>query len=47
MNIEVLEALEDIKKMISDGDEKVKKELKSYIDKQTKDKKPKTKKDGD
>lgn len=48
MNIEVLEALEDIKKMISEGDEKLKKELKAYVDKQMKDKKVKTtKKDGD
>lgn len=48
MNIEVLETLEDIKKMIREGDDKVKKELKSYVDKQMKDKKAKsTKKDGD
>lgn len=47
MDIEVLRALENVKKMIYDGDEKVKKELKTYIDKQAKDKKSKTKKDGD
>lgn len=48
MNIEVLKALEEIKQMIIDGDEKVKKELKNYVDKQMKDKKVKsTKKDGD
>lgn len=48
MNIEVLEELEKIKKMIIDGDEKVKKELKEYIKEQAKTKKVKTtKKDGD
>lgn len=48
MNIEVLAELEKIKKMITDGDEKVKKELKEYIKEQTKVKKAKTtKKDGD
>lgn len=48
MNIEVLRALEEIKQMITDGDEKVKKELKDYIKEQAKTKKVKsTKKDGD
>lgn len=48
MNVETLQALEEIKQMIADGDEKVKKELKNYVDKQMKDKKVKsTKKDGD
>lgn len=48
MNIEVLKALEEIKQMITDGDEKVKKELKEYIKEQARPKKVKsTKKDGD
>lgn len=48
MNIEVLKALEEIKQMIIDGDEKVKKEMKEYIKEQSKTKKAKTtKKDGD
>lgn len=48
MNVETLQALEEIKQMIIDGDEKVKKELKEYIKEQTKTKKVKTtKKDGD
>lgn len=48
MNIEVLKALEEIKQMIIDGDEKVKKEMKEYIKEQNKTKKAKsTKKDGD
>lgn len=48
MNVEVLKALEEIKQMIVDGDEKVKKELKEYIKKQNKTKEQKTtKKDGD
>lgn len=48
MNIEVLKALEEIKQMIIEGDEKVKKELKEYIKDQSKTKKVKTtKKDGD
>ena len=48
MNIEVLKALEEIKQMIIDGDEKVKKEMKEYIKEQAKIKKVKsTKKDGD
>lgn len=48
MNIEVLKALEEIKQMIIDGDEKVKKEMKEYIKDQSKTKKVKsTKKDGD
>lgn len=48
MNIEVLKALEEIKQMVIEGDEKVKKELKEYIKDQSKTKKVKTtKKDGD
>lgn len=48
MNVEVLKALEEIKQMIAEGDEKVKKELKEYVKEQTKTKKVKTtKKDGD
>ena len=48
MNVETLQALEEIKQMIVDGDEKVKKELKEYIKEQAKTKKAKsTKKDGD
>ena len=48
MNIEVLKALEEIKQMVVEGDEKVKKELKDYIKEQAKTKKAKTtKKDGD
>lgn len=48
MNVEVLKALEEIKQMIVEGDEKVKKELKEYIKDQAKTKKAKsTKKDGD
>lgn len=48
MNVEVLKALEEIKQMIIDGDDKVKKELKNYVDKQMTGKKVKsTKKDGD
>lgn len=48
MNVEVLKALEEIKQMIVDGDEKVKKEMKDYIKEQAKTKKVKTtKKDGD
>lgn len=48
MNVETLQALEEIKQMIADGDEKVKKELKQYIKEQAKTKKAKTtKKDGD
>lgn len=48
MNVEVLKALEEIKQMIVDGDEKVKKEMKKYIEEQNKTKKVKsTKKDGD
>lgn len=48
MNIEVLKALEEIKQMIVEGDEIVKKEMKEYIKEQLKNKKVKsTKKDGD
>lgn len=48
MNVEVLKALEEIKQMVFEGDEKVKKELKEYIKDQSKTKKVKTtKKDGD
>lgn len=48
MNVETLQALEEIKQMIIDGDEKIKKELKEYIKEQSKTKKVKTiKKDGD
>lgn len=48
MNVETLQALEEIKQMIVDGDEKVKKELKEYLKEQAKTKKVKsTKKDGD
>lgn len=48
MNIEVLKTLEEIKQMIVEGDEKVKKEMKEYIKEQLKTKKVKTtKKDGD
>lgn len=48
MNVEVLKALEEIKQMIVDGDEKVKKEIKDCIKEQAKTKKVKTtKKDGD
>lgn len=48
MNVETLQALEEIKQMIIDGDEKVKKELREYIKEQAKTKKAKTtKKDGD
>lgn len=48
MNVETLQALEEIKQMIAEGDEKVKKELKEYIKEQAKTKKAKTtKKDGD
>lgn len=48
MNVEVLKALEEIKQMIVDGDEKVKKEIKDYIKEQSKTKKVKSaKKDGD
>lgn len=48
MNVETLQALEEIKQMIVEGDEKVKKELKEYIKEQAKTKKAKTtKKDGD
>lgn len=48
MNVEVLKALEEIKQMVIEGDEKVKKELKEHIKDQSKTKKVKTtKKDGD
>lgn len=48
MNIEVLKSLEEIKQMIVEGDEIVKKEMKEYIKEQLKNKKVKsTKKDGD
>lgn len=48
MNVETLQALEEIKQMIIDGDEKVKKEIKDYIKEQSKTKKVKSaKKDGD
>lgn len=48
MNVETLQALEEIKQMIVDGDQKVKKEIKEYIEEKSKTKKVKsTKKDGD
>lgn len=47
MQLEVLEALKKLEEKIIQGDKETKKELKKYIDEQTKKKTTKTKKDGD